>query len=106
MPPKKIALPPKPLPKKPAASVQELPKKKPDDLRGIKAVKYRIDLEDGSYLEAVGEHADLIFRYLNACEVHAAQSQAVNYLAPSLTRYDAQGKFLAQGADLSASVGR
>lgn len=96
-PSKKISLPPKPTlkVKKPAAPAVSQVKHK--DLQNLKAVEYRILLDDGTYLIAKGPHADLIYRYLNECEKHCAENQLVNYLGPSLARHDAEGNLIAQG---------
>lgn len=99
MPPvKKIALPPKPVikTKKPVVPSGP-PPKSPADLQNLKVTEYRITLEDGTYLMAKGEHADLIYRYLSECEKHCAEHQLVNYLGPSLSRFDAEDTFMAQG---------
>lgn len=105
MPPvKKIKLPPKPVAKESKSAVVVPKPKDPRDLTDLKAVDYVITLDDGSALRATGEHADLIYRYLTECEKHCSEQQLVNYLGPSLTRYDAEGKRLAQGAALSAGI--
>jgi len=58
----------------------------------VKAVRYRIDLSDGTYLEAVGEHASLIYLYLMECEKLVTEQQlGSHYLAPEMPRYLADG---------------
>jgi hypothetical protein len=100
---KKIVLPPRPATKpraiaKPAAAVA--PAVNFADLSTVKAISYVITLDDGTSLQAKGEHADLIFKYLSECERFCAQQQMINYLGPSLSRYAADGTFLIQGKDL------
>lgn len=97
--PKKIVLPPKPVPKTKTVPVAPVPASKlPTDISNLKAVDYAVTLEDGSVLRAKGEHADLIFRYLNECERHCAEHQLINYLGPSLARFDGSGRLLANGS--------
>jgi hypothetical protein len=94
---KKVVLPPKPVSKKPAAlPPSQPPVRDPTNLRGVKAIEYTIKLNDGTYLQAVGELADLMFRYLSECETRCAEKQLVNYLAPSFTRYDIDGRVIAK----------
>lgn len=99
---KKIVLPPRPAAKprvivKPASTA---PAVNFADLSTVKAVDYVITLDDGTFLRATGEHADLIFKYLSECERFCAQQQMINYLGPSLSRYASDGTFLIQGKDL------
>ena len=98
MPPvKKFVLPPKPVkgvtaPAKPAA-----PKQDPKDLGKKTAVEFTIKFSDGSYLQASGELADVIFRYQAECERVALSTQMVNFLAPTLTLFNQDGTVLAAG---------
>lgn len=57
--------------------------KDPTNIRGLKAIDYTIKLDDGTYLNATGEHADVLFRYLAECERIASTSMMVNLEAPS-----------------------
>ena len=94
---KKIVLPPKPV-LKPRAATQAVEVKDPNDIRKIKAVEYKITLEDGTYLAASGEHADVLFRYLAECERIATTSMMVNLEAPSFQRFNADGSLLSAGS--------
>jgi hypothetical protein len=60
----------------------------------LKAVSYRVELDDGTALVATGEHADLIYKYLQECEKICATNQSVCFLAPALERVDANGKVI------------
>jgi hypothetical protein len=92
----KLVLPPKPVAKSRVAPAVVV--KDPNDIRKIKAVEYKITLEDGTYLFAKGEHADVLFRYLAECERLAAASQMVNLEAPSFQRFNADGSLLSAGS--------
>src|ERR1039458_4990741 len=88
---KKLVLPPKPVLKPRAKAPAAAAVKDPTDIREIKAVEYKITLEDGTYLAAYGEHADVLFRYLAECERLASTSMMVNLEAPSFRRFNADG---------------
>jgi hypothetical protein len=107
MAPKKITLPPKPVAKERKAPTSQpvVPQKSLADLSGLKAVSYAITLDDGSVLKATGEHADLIYRYLTQCEKFCAEQQLVNYLGPSLSRYDQEGNLIVTGATDKPGMG-
>jgi hypothetical protein len=53
-----------------------------------------VELDDGTALVATGEHADLIYKYLQECEKICATNQSVCFLAPALERVDANGKVI------------
>ena len=95
---KKLVLPPKPVLKPRAKAPAAAAVKDPTDIREIKAVEYKITLEDGTYLAAYGEHADVLFRYLAECERLASTSMMVNLEAPSFRRFNADGSVLAAGS--------
>ena len=90
---KKLVLPPKPV-LKPRATDPAVVVKDPTDIRKIKAVEYKITLDDGSYLSAKGEHADVLFHYLAEYERIATSSMMVNLEAPSFQRFNADGSLL------------
>jgi hypothetical protein len=94
---KKIVLPRRPVP---VVLQKPVPVKDPSDLSTVKAIRYEITLDDGSSLRAEGEHANLIFQYLSECEKTCAQHGTVTYLGPSLARYDADNKFMAQSTGI------
>lgn len=96
---KKLVLPPKPGRRVPVVDKQltVVEPKLASDVRGLKAIEYKITLEDGTSLVASGEHANLIYDYLTECERTCAQAQLVHYLGPSLIRQSSEGVFMAQG---------
>ena len=94
---KKIVLPPKPTALK-ARGAPAVAAKDPTNIRGLKAVDYTIKLDDGTYLRATGEHADVLFRYLAECERIATTSMMVNLEAPSFQRFNADGSLLSAGS--------
>jgi hypothetical protein len=103
---KKINLPPKPTirpkggPPKAAPEVQ----KSPADLSGLKATSFKVTLSDGTYLEATGDQAENVWRYLEACERYCASHAVVTNMGFSLTRYDASGNVMATGNPTNATV--
>ena len=95
---KKLVLPPKPVLKPRAKALAAVEVEDPTDLRKVKAVEYKITLDDGTYLAASGEHANVLFRYLAECERIATSSMMVNLEAPSFRRFNADGSILAAGS--------
>lgn len=93
---KKLVLPPRPVAK--SRTVLAPVVKDPANIRGLKAVDYTIKLDDGTYLNATGEHADVLFRYLAECERIATTSMMVNLEAPSFQRFNADGSLLSAGS--------
>jgi hypothetical protein len=95
---KKLVLPPKPVLKPRVTAKPPVEVKDPNDIRGLQAVDYTVKLSDGTYLNATGEHADVLFRYLAECERLAAASQMINLAAPSFRRFNADGTLLSPGS--------
>jgi hypothetical protein len=61
-----------------------------------KAVLFRVDLADGTYLEAKGDHAADIYAYLMDCERYCATrpGTVMNYIGPMVNRYDKDGNLM------------
>lgn len=104
---KKINLPPKPTirPKGGPPKAEAVPAaKSPADLSGLKATSFKVTLNDGTYLEATGDNAENVWRYLEACERYCASHAVVTNMGFSLTRYDASGNVMASGNPTNATI--
>lgn len=85
----KIKLPPKP------SSLANAPVLAPVAVKiQPKAVKFRVDLEDGTYLLAQGDIAADIYAYLMDCERYCGSRMGtvMIYMGPGLEKFSQDGK--------------
>lgn len=89
---KLVNLPPRPG-KVVKPEIKEAQPKKVASPDSQKAVLFKVELADGTYLQAEGDHAADVYAYLMDCERYCASRQGtvMIYMGPHLYRYDSNG---------------
>jgi hypothetical protein len=80
----------KPLPAKKTAAVKATKASTPTITDKCKAVEYKVVFDDGTVLYAEGRHAEVLFKYIGACEADASFYGRFRYDGPPMGIYTKQ----------------